>query len=155
MTEIAAMWLSLFELGPGDEAILGPDIKAYADRWRWLRWQVYEGVEVPEEFRKDPMRKNFSLNMQWTGIPVEFQKILMGHRPNTQTLEQFYHGPASVEWAEAFLLLTPESILGFVPDKITYAERIACNLNPVPRPWLKSLPKKSKKPQKPKKSKAS
>jgi len=123
LTDVAFAWLSLFELGAPGEPLLGP-IKNYARRLELVK----QGALTPQEIAdwgKDKTRKNYSIGMQYSGIPEQIQKLFMGHPTMTDTLRQHYHGKGSAKWALRLMASTPENLLGPQSKTVTYAERLA------------------------------
>lgn len=126
--------LRKLEIGAPHESLLGDMDKAdYQLRLTAVRQAAYDGQ--PHLWNKDKMRKNFSIRIQYLGVPIKDQKTEMGHSPNSRTTEAIYHGDSSPEWAHAVLKLFPDVMLGPDAPFCTLEERLRrpSHLPPLPK----------------------
>ncbi len=132
--------LRKLEYGAPNEPLLGDmDKKEYGKRLWAVREAAFKGQ--PHLWNKDKMRHDFSIRIQYLGVPLKDRKKELGHTPESRTTEADYNGDSSPEWAHAVLKLYPDVTIGADAPFCTLEERMR-------RPaHLKPLPKRRKKPE--------
>jgi integrase len=71
---------------------------------------VRETAGLPA-WRKDKLRKNYSVLQQWLMVPLEIRKKLLGHDEESTVTELNYDGEADPIWADGFENLSPGDVL--------------------------------------------